>query len=60
MQTEGAEGDAIASAHKALQDSTKALNEQILVQVELENKLAAQGKQDTDAAWESLMGTLTA
>jgi len=35
------------------------LNDEILAQVELENKLVAQGKMDTDAAWESLMTSLT-
>ena len=58
-QAEWAEADTIAALQKALQDSTKALNDEILAQVELENKLVAQGKMDTDAAWESLMTSLT-
>lgn len=59
MQQEWAEAEAIDAARKALSDSTSALNQKILDQVELENKLVAQGKQDSDAAWESLMSTLS-
>jgi len=57
-ETEWAEAETIASLQKALQDSTKALNDGILAQADLENTLIAEGKIQSEISFNNLLQTL--